>query len=220
MSNPNILLPSVTNISLFLCAYLTLLFSISKILAHHMQTKLLQAPHEIEHPNRLFLQPPSIRLFLLLSPFAIISAFTNNTLSAFFFHLIFLIFLVYITTLDLRHEIILNSTLSAFSVAAIFHIPWSACSIVDLFTAGIGSFFFLLLLAILTRGGIGGGDIKLLFVLGLWLGTDLILQVFLWSFLTGGICSLFLLLTKKKKRSDTIAYAPYFCLSAAILSFF
>ena len=75
-----------------------------------------------------------------------------------------------------------------------------------------------LLLAILTGGGIGGGDIKLIFVLGLWLGAHKLLAVILLGFFLGGLAALLLLLTGKKKRRDFLAYGPYFAGSAILLS--
>ena len=75
-----------------------------------------------------------------------------------------------------------------------------------------GGIFFLL--TILTHGGIGGGDIKLVAVLGLWLGTEKLLNVVLISCIVAGICAGILILTKQKDRKDFFAYGPYFALSA------
>lgn len=59
-----------------------------------------------------------------------------------------------------------------------------------------------MLLAILTRGGIGGGDIKLIAALGIWLGTDNLLTVTCIGLLTGGVFAFLLLISKRKKRTD------------------
>ena len=82
-----------------------------------------------------------------------------------------------------------------------------------LLAAAAGGGLFLLL-AMLTRGGIGGGDIKLIFVLGLWLGTDRLLSAVLAGLLLGGLAALLLLLTGRKKRQNNFAYGPYFALNA------
>ena len=69
------------------------------------------------------------------------------------------------------------------------------------------------ILTLLTKGAIGGGDIKLIAALGLWLGVRPLLSVIAYGFMAGGVAALFLLVTKQKKRSDYFAYGPYFALS-------
>ena len=75
-----------------------------------------------------------------------------------------------------------------------------------------------LLFAILTRGGIGGGDIKLIGALGLWLGTEKLLLVIFLGCLLGGLFALLALLTGRKKRGEAIPYAPGFTLAALFIS--
>ena len=77
--------------------------------------------------------------------------------------------------------------------------------------AGGGIFF---LLAVLTKGGIGGGDIKLVFVLGLWLGTGKLFSVLVWGCLFSGAVAAVMLLAGIWKRNEYYAYSPYFSLVA------
>jgi leader peptidase (prepilin peptidase)/N-methyltransferase len=67
------------------------------------------------------------------------------------------------------------------------------------------------MIALLARGGFGMGDVKLSFLLG----TILAFQSWdtLWSgiflaFMTGGLVSLLLLITKRKGRKDAIPFGP------------
>ncbi|MDI6709701.1 MAG: prepilin peptidase [Thermoanaerobacterales bacterium] len=79
------------------------------------------------------------------------------------------------------------------------------------------AFFFLLALA--TRGGVGGGDIKLAAVIGLFLGWPWgLLAVFLGA-LAGGILGLALLLTGRKKRKDPLPFGPFIALGAIVTVF-
>lgn len=71
-----------------------------------------------------------------------------------------------------------------------------------------------LLISILTRGALGGGDIKLIACLGLWFGPGPLLMISLFGILTGGISALFMLLLGKKKRKSAFAYGPYFIIGA------
>ncbi|HHW42818.1 MAG TPA: prepilin peptidase [Desulfotomaculum sp.] len=68
---------------------------------------------------------------------------------------------------------------------------------------------FLLLLAVASRGGMGGGDIKLAAVIGLFLGWPLgLLAVFL-GCLLGGLVGAVLLLARVKGRNDAIPFGPF-----------
>ena len=79
-------------------------------------------------------------------------------------------------------------------------------------------FAVFLVLAVATRGGIGGGDIKLIAALGLWLGTDQLLTVACTGMILGGVAALLLLVTKRRKRGEMFAYGPYFTVAALVLT--
>ena len=70
-------------------------------------------------------------------------------------------------------------------------------------------FVLFLLIFILSKGGIGGGDIKLIGVFGFVLGIPRIFLNMFISFVLGGIISVILLMFKKKKRKDPIAFGPF-----------
>ncbi|WP_242868875.1 prepilin peptidase [Desulfotomaculum copahuensis] len=73
---------------------------------------------------------------------------------------------------------------------------------------------FLLLLAVASRGGMGGGDIKLAAVTGLFLGWPLgLLAVFL-GCLLGGLVGAVLLLSRIKGRKDAIPFGPFLACGA------
>ena len=76
----------------------------------------------------------------------------------------------------------------------------------------IGGGFFLLL-ALVTKA-LGGGDVKLIAALGLWLGCEKLLNVVLIGSIAGGISALLMILAKKKDRNSYFAYGPYFTLAA------
>ena len=79
--------------------------------------------------------------------------------------------------------------------------------------AGLGGGLLFFVLAVLTKGSIGGGDIKLIAALGLWLGVRSLIALIAYGFVAGGAAALFLLVTKQKSRHDYFAYGPYFALS-------
>ncbi len=73
----------------------------------------------------------------------------------------------------------------------------------------------MLLLFLLSRGGMGFGDVKLAAVLGLWLGAEKALLCLLLAFVGGGITGILLLLTGRCRRREAIAFGPFLCLGGA-----
>ena len=64
-----------------------------------------------------------------------------------------------------------------------------------------------------SRGGMGFGDVKLAFVLGVWLGLEQSFLCLLLAFILGGVVGVVLLLTGLKTRKDAIPFGPYLCVS-------
>ena len=82
-------------------------------------------------------------------------------------------------------------------------------SVFGLFLAG-GLF---LAIVLLSRGGMGGGDVTLIGALGFVLGWRKILLTIFLSFILGSIISVFLLATKIKTRKDPIPFGPFIILA-------
>ncbi|WP_196593970.1 prepilin peptidase [Pectinatus sottacetonis] len=140
-----------------------------------------------------------------------------ETLDLFLLQLTAAFFLLLIICTDIEQQVILNEVIILFSLfsllSSFIHGPMIADSLMAAFTGG-GIF---LLLAVLTKGGIGGGDIKLIFSLGLLLGPDKLMIVIIIGFLLGGCSALVLILTRKKKSGEFFAYGPYFALPALLI---
>lgn len=64
-------------------------------------------------------------------------------------------------------------------------------------------------LYLLSRGGMGAGDVKLGAMMGLFLGWKLVLVGLFLSFFSGSLVGILLLVTGKKGRKDAIPFAPY-----------
>lgn len=74
----------------------------------------------------------------------------------------------------------------------------------------------LLIIAILTRGGMGGADIKLNAVYGLILGLRLTVLSLLIAFIAGAVVSLLLIIFRLKGRKDSIPFSPFLSIGALI----
>ncbi|MFT9494812.1 prepilin peptidase [Anaerosolibacter sp.] len=126
--------------------------------------------------------------------------------------------LLVISVIDYDHQIIpdrLNVFGSILGIIYIFIRPDSITSIDSFLGMFIGGGIFLLI-ALLTSGAMGGGDIKLMAMLGLWFGWRYILMVTLLSFVIGAVLSILLLVLKIKSRKDAIPFGPFISISAFI----
>ena len=132
-------------------------------------------------------------------------------------YLLFIATTVVLVLTDLDHKRIPNRILYPATVVTVVLLTAGAAAdgtlaAVPRALAGGGVYFgLLLLIALAARGGFGMGDVKLSFLLGILLGFQS--WATLWSgiflaFLTGGVVSLLLLITKRKGRKDAIPFGP------------
>ena len=107
-------------------------------------------------------------------------------------------------------------TLSTF---AIFY--YSPTLILSHVLSAIGAGGFFLLIYLFSKGkGMGFGDVLYSFAAGLLLGFPDIIFGLYWAFLTGAICSLILILEKKKRlRGDSVPFGPFLVLGTFIMVF-
>lgn len=81
---------------------------------------------------------------------------------------------------------------------------------------GVGSFLFLFTIWFATGGrGMGFGDVKLVFVLGLFLGYPLMIMAFYVAFISGAIISAALLMMRQRKLKSKIAFGPFLLFGTA-----
>ena len=133
---------------------------------------------------------------------------------------VFVASLVVLTFVDFDHQIILDEVLilmlvcGAGYVYLTFSNYWEAVY-GALFTGGT-----MLLIFILSRGGMGAGDVKLCFVIGVWLGLKASMVCLMLAFILGGIIGVLLLATGIKNRKDPIPFGPFLCLGAYVALLF
>jgi len=121
--------------------------------------------------------------------------------------------LLSIIFIDLKYYEIPNEYNLALYLLGIFFIVNNLTHWTTLLIGGTVAFILYLVLMILSRGNLGGGDVKLAGALGLFLGFYGFWHFFAITFLTGAVVSLVLLLLKIKKKNDKIAFGPYICIA-------
>lgn len=86
--------------------------------------------------------------------------------------------------------------------------------IISFITAG----FIFFVLNFFSNGKIGEGDIKLMAALALPAGIVFSLKVIFFSFILGGIFSIFFLISGKYKKNQSVAFVPFIFLSFVLVS--
>lgn len=139
----------------------------------------------------------------------------------FFVALLFISMLVCITVSDIAYMLIPNKILLFFLplliVGRIFSplTPWW-----DSLLGAVVGFGMLYIVALLSRGGMGGGDIKLFFVLGIVLGTLKTLLTLAFASAIGLVIGIIVLRMTKKGRKTPVPFGPSIALAAIILYFY
>lgn len=130
------------------------------------------------------------------------------------------LFLIQFSVTDFLWQIIFDKELALFALLGLARLMVTGQGLVDGLVAAAVGFAVFLLLAVITRGGFGGGDVKLVGAMGLWLGSDLLLVTVIFGIIIGGIMALLLLITKKRSRKDYFPYGPYFAITGMMLFLF
>ena len=89
-------------------------------------------------------------------------------------------------------------------------------SLIGLLTGG-GLFY---LIAILSRGGMGGGDIKMMAMVGAFIGWKAVLLTTFIGSLTGSVIGIFLMVFKGKGRKTKIPFGPFLACGSVVTLFF
>lgn len=134
--------------------------------------------------------------------------------------LLFISMLVIITVSDIAYMLIPNKILLPFGISiALLRIVSPLAPWWDSFLGATVGFLVLLLIAIVSKGGMGGGDIKLFFVIGLVLGTKLALFTLFLAALIGSIVGIIHLRRTRQGRKTPIPFGPSIA-AAAVISYF
>jgi len=135
-------------------------------------------------------------------------------------YLLFFSSLIAVTFIDLSHQIVpdvitLPGMVLGVITASTILPTGPLNSLIGLFLGG-GLFYLvaLLSLALLKREGMGGGDIKLIAMIGAFLGwRGMLLTIFL-AALSGSLIGIALILFRGKNRADLIPFGPFLALGA------
>jgi leader peptidase (prepilin peptidase)/N-methyltransferase len=134
--------------------------------------------------------------------------------------------LIVITVIDLYHQIIPDViSLPGIGVGLLASLIFPHIAFLDSLIGvlvGGGSLFLVASLYKLffKREGMGGGDIKLLAMIGAFLGWKAVILTILLSSLIGSICGMIIMALKRKDIKYAIPFGPFLSLGAVISLFY
>lgn len=127
--------------------------------------------------------------------------------------LVYMVFPVFFNIIDLA--INNNLQFSIFSLQSILNFQ-----IIDSLFAAIAASAFFFSIVVVTHGeGMGGGDVKLAFLMGLILGWLKILAALFLAFTIGAICGIIFIMMKKKALKSAIPFGPFLVLGTFVAIF-
>ncbi len=127
------------------------------------------------------------------------------------FNLIIVCFLIIIFVYDLKHYLIPDRIVfPAIGIALLYSLFFVPNLLFSYILSAFGAAGFFLLLFLITRGkGMGLGDVKLAFLMGLILGWPNILLALFLSFLSGAVVGIFLIVLGQKGLKSQIPFGPF-----------
>ena len=129
--------------------------------------------------------------------------------------------LVIISVSDIAYMVIPDKVLAffllLFAAVRLFHPldPWW-----DSLLGAVTGFGILFLLAIISKGGMGGGDIKLFFVLGVVLGVKKTVFTLFFASFTGALFGIIRILLKGYQKRNPIPFGPFISIGAIFAYFY
>ena len=126
--------------------------------------------------------------------------------------LVFVIALIIHIYTDCKEQLLYDEVSTVLMVSGIIYAYYFG-NMWDAVQGALASVAIMLVIYWASRGGMGFGDVKLAFVLGVWLGLEQSLLCLLLAFILGGAVGVVLLLTGLKTRKDAIPFGPYLCVS-------
>jgi len=132
---------------------------------------------------------------------------------------------IVVFVIDLERGLILNKVVyPAMIVALLLALvpqPWLTRWIVvnGVANAALGGgvgFAIFLVIAIVSRGGMGWGDVKLVALIGLAVGFPLVLFSVILGAILGSVVALALMIAKKRRFRETLPFGPFLALAAMI----
>lgn len=175
--------------------------------------EMMFADEGIEQPN-INIGHPALWCTIWIA--LLIAYIKSITLGAFFFNSLFLLGLLFITYIDIKYQYIFDNVVLSLSVIALLATPYIDYSIWERVLGVLAGGLIMFIIAVCARGMLGGGDIKMVAMLGLWQGVYALPSFLFISFTSAALFAIIAIIARKKTMRDTIAFGPYLALGSFI----
>ncbi len=131
------------------------------------------------------------------------------------------VFLIVFVT-DLEHGLILDVVVyPGMALAFVFSffwpgLGWPSVGVLSALLGGVVGFSLLLVPYLLSRGGMGGGDVKLAGLMGLATGFPHILLALVLAIVPAGLLAIAFLALRRRTRKQTIPFGPFLAAAAMV----
>lgn len=158
---------------------------------------------------------------------ALVYTYSTNTLIHNMKLITLLVILVTVAATDIKKQIIPNMVILiglvirvGFAVAEFFVLGNAYFVILKSDLCSIALVVVLFILGVLViKNGIGMGDIKLIFLMGIFQGITGVLSSLIFSLLASFLVAIIMLVTRKRTRKDSIEFAPLILFGTTISIF-
>lgn len=132
---------------------------------------------------------------------------------------------IVVFVIDIEHELILNKVVyPALIVALLLSLvpqPWLTrwvitTGIANAAFGGAVGFAIFLLIAVVSRGGMGWGDVKLVALIGLATGFPLVLFAIVLAAIIGTIVAVALMIARRRRFRETLPFGPFLAVATMI----
>ncbi|HED24710.1 MAG TPA: prepilin peptidase [Firmicutes bacterium] len=145
-----------------------------------------------------------------------------------FFYLTLLFILLGTALIDFQHRIVPNTLIGAGLAAGLVlflistaarYLSWSgravlSVSFVDSILGALVGTLIILVIILVSRGGMGAGDMKLMALIGFFVGLRGTAVVLLLGFIFGALVGITYMIMGRVGRKDALPFAPYLALAA------
>lgn len=132
--------------------------------------------------------------------------------------IVLLSFLLILVVVDLERMLLPNRLTIpgivaglAVAVAGVGYVPWTGAVL----GAAVG-YAVMWLIRLASRGAMGGGDVKMLAMIGAFLGPVDALRALFWASLVGSVVGIALILARRHERGKPLPFGPFLALGAIV----
>ncbi|MFZ3172161.1 MAG: A24 family peptidase [Carboxydocellales bacterium] len=122
--------------------------------------------------------------------------------------------MIIIAIIDYRQQIIPNKLILVGTImGTVLNLAVGKLSLLEMIIGLASGGTVLLVIAVISKGGMGGGDVKLAAMLGIYLGWEHTLQTIFLASLLAALTGLVLMLAGKANRTTAIPFGPFLAIS-------